>query len=115
MGKKKELSTKRKYELEQLLKNSNINEIIDNNNLSLDELIYIVSAVKMPYQDVINDIIDYDSNRYNPVNYVYNLAEKFNVSREDTIKRFQDVRKVSKYEMNINSSNEITLKKKQTD
>ncbi len=115
MSKKKELSTKRKYELEQMIKNNNINEIIDDNRLSLDELIYIVSAVKMPYQDVLNDIIDYDSNRYNPVNYSYNLAEKFNVSREEAIKRFQDVRKISKYEMNLNNSNEMTLKKKQTD
>lgn len=114
MSKKKELSTKRKYELEQIIKSTSINEVIDNNKLSLDELVYIVSAVKMPYQDVLKDIIDYDSNKDNPVNYSYNLAEKYNVSYDDAIKRVQDIKKISKYEMNINSSDEMSLKMKQT-
>lgn len=44
-----ELTTKRKYELEQTIESNNDEFIEIDKSLSLSELIYLVEAFKMPY------------------------------------------------------------------
>ena len=96
-----ELTTKRKYELEQTIESNNDEFIEIDKSLSLSELIYLVEAFKMPYQEILDFVNDYDSKRYNAVIFTNYLAEKYGVSRENIIKRVQDVRKISNYTKNI--------------
>ena len=96
-----ELTTKRKYELEQTIESNNDEFIEIDKSLSLSELIYLVEAFKMPYQEILDFVNDYDSKRYNAVIFADYLAEKYGVSRENIIKRVQDVRKISNYTKNI--------------
>lgn len=107
-----ELTTKIKYELEQTIESNNDEFIEIDKSLSLSELIYLVEAFKMPYQEILDFVNDYDSKRYNAVIFTNYLAEKYGVSRENIIKRVQDVRKISNYTKNINSTKKISLKKK---
>ena len=106
-----ELTTKRKYELEQTIESNNDEFIEIDKSLSLSELIYLVEAFKMPYQEILDFVNDYDSKRYNSVIFADYLAEKYGVSRENIIKRVQDVRKISNYTKNIKSTKKISLKK----
>lgn len=113
MGKNSELSTKRKFKLEQTLNDIDDGEFIKlDKSLSLMELEYLVKAIKMPYQDILEDINDYDSNRYNAVIFVNCLASKYSVSNNDVLERVQDVRRISNYKKSIDSEKEISLKKK---
>ncbi len=107
-----ELTTKRKYELEQTIESNNDEFIEIDKSLSLSELVYLVEAFKMPYQEILDSINDYDSKRYNAVVFANYLADKYGVSRENIIKRVQDVRKISNYVANIDRTKKISLKKK---
>lgn len=53
----------------------------------------------MPYQEILDAIKWYDSKMpyIDELKLVQDLSQKYNVEREDIIKRIQDVRTINKY------------------
>lgn len=100
---KKEIAVERKVEIEFELNQKEDIEL--NNKLSILELVYYIEAIKMPYQEILDAIEWYDSNKIDAVKFVNELIQKYNVDRDDIIKRIQDVRAIKKHLDAKNKSN----------
>ena len=94
---RQEIAVIRKVEIEFELNQKEDIEL--NNKLSIPELVYYIEAIKMPYQEILDAIKLYDSKKpyADELKLVQDLSQKYNVEREDIIKRIQDVRILNKY------------------
>ena len=89
---RQEISIERKLEIELELNQKEDIEL--NNKLSIPELVYYIEAIKMPYQEILDAIEWYDSNKIDAVKFVNELRQNYNVENDDIIKRIQDVRTI---------------------
>jgi len=96
-SKKKRISIERRYELEKMLLSSKLN--ID--DLSNDELNYIKSSIKRPYEEFRKFIYLYDksSPKLDEILFIEFLCGLYGSTRDEVIERIKEVRNLSRIQV----------------
>ena len=92
------LEVKRMLELEEMARTSDIKY-----PLSLEEWRYIERAEKMPFDEIVNSIENYNRNFLimDQISFINKLLTKYSVTEKELEKRFNEIYRIRRYKNGI--------------